>query len=393
MEKFEKLLQKVVVLIILISVFGIVSFSLGLIRYIQLHKGTEIGVQNTIALTATPRINATTTFTKLYESTPTNVFVTTPTPKSINQSSPSPTITSVQPTQTPTQEISTPSSVPTETPKILNWRQGKVVFPVISVHQNQIAVIDLSISLTPEIIYKPADAYYRLQGSNFSNDGTKIAFYELFGNMYILDIIINESAPILIRDCTGPSWSPDDSQIICKSKIRGNSFEIIDIETGQVDIFINLDENGVIPDWSETNNSIVYAAIFDGGITKIFTYSLLDQKSKTLTQEGSENYAPSWSPDGNWIAYQSNSNSQFSQIWIMDKDGNNKKQITNFEGVWCRSPSWSPDGEWITFVSNMNASKEGEYGELYVVSLQTGEVIQVTKTGGAISSFRPSWTD
>ena len=180
---------------------------------------------------------------------------------------------------------------------------------------------------------------------------------------------------------------------ICKSKIRGNSFEIIDIETGQVDIFINLDENGVIPDWSETNNSIVYAAIFDGGITKIFTYSLLDQKSKTLTQEGSENYAPSWSPDGNWIAYQSNSNSQFSQIWIMDKDGNNKKQITNFEGVWCRSPSWSPDGEWITFVSNMNASKEGEYGELYVVSLQTGEVIQVTKTGGAISSFRPSWTD
>lgn len=393
MEKFEKLFQKIVVIIILISGFGIIIFSLGIIRYIQLHKGTEIGVQNTKALTATPGISATATFTKFYESTPTNIFVATPTLKGINQPSPSPTITSIQSTQTPTQEIITPSTEPTETPKMLNWRQGKVVFSVISDHQNQIAVIDLSKSLTPEIIYKPVDAYYRLQGSNFSNDGSAIAFYELFGNTYILDFINNGSDPLLLRDCTGPSWSPDDSQIICKSIIRGNSFEVIDIETGQVDYYINLDENGVLPDWSEKNNAITYAAFFDGGITKIFTYSLLDQKSKTLAQEGSENYAPSWSPDGNWIAYQSNSNSQFSQIWIMDKDGNNKKQLTNIEGIWCRSPSWSPDGEWITFVSNMNASKDGEYGELYVVSLQTREIIRVTTTGGAVSSFRPSWTD
>jgi Tol biopolymer transport system component len=67
---------------------------------------------------------------------------------------------------------------------------------------------------------------------------------------------------------------------------------------------------------------------------------------------------PSWSPDGKQIAFESrrdcattsipdNSNC-FSNIYVMDADGNNVRQLTSLPDS-ATHPTWSPDGSQIAF--------------------------------------------
>jgi TolB protein len=117
----------------------------------------------------------------------------------------------------------------------------------------------------------------------------------------------------------------------------------------------------------------------------------LDSGENTLLAgDGDENYAPAWSPDGQWIAYQSNLKSANSQIWIMERNGQNARQVTDM-GNWSRAPSWSPDGNILAFVSDAEGSAGEDYGEIFLVSIASGEIRQFTSTGGSVYDWRISW--
>ena len=49
---------------------------------------------------------------------------------------------------------------------------------------------------------------------------------------------------------------------------------------------------------------------------------------RQITQDGESNQRPRWSPDSKRIAYVSDRGGS-SQIWLMDPDGGNAKQVTN----------------------------------------------------------------
>ena len=81
---------------------------------------------------------------------------------------------------------------------------------------------------------------------------------------------------------------------------------------------------------------------------------IIDMTSLTqLTFEG-RNYHPVWSPDGEWIAYDSdlsNPNAPYT-IWKMRKDGTMKKDISIHGLSGWRQPDWSPDGKRILYHSS-----------------------------------------
>ena len=64
------------------------------------------------------------------------------------------------------------------------------------------------------------------------------------------------------------------------------------------------------------------------------------------------------------------------EIWIMDADGSNKKQVTR-NGAANFAPFWHPDGKRIIFSSNHHDEK-GMNFDLFLVHVETGEQERVT---------------
>ncbi len=77
------------------------------------------------------------------------------------------------------------------------------------------------------------------------------------------------------------------------------------------------------------------------------------------------------SPDGEWIAFDSNRSGN-QDIWIMHKDGSNLRQITTNEAHdWY--PQWSPDGERIAFYSMRSGNRD-----IFTIPVLGGAVRQIT---------------
>jgi TolB protein len=68
-------------------------------------------------------------------------------------------------------------------------------------------------------------------------------------------------------------------------------------------------------------------------------------------QEGT----PSFSPDGQQIAFQSWRTGS-SEIWAVDRDGSHPRQLTELKGTVAGFPRWSPDGKKIVFHSRQQSN-------------------------------------
>ena len=98
---------------------------------------------------------------------------------------------------------------------------------------------------------------------------------------------------------------------------------------------------------------------------------------KRVTDAQTSDSAPSWSPDGNQIVFQSNPNRDGNfDIYVMDSDGNNRRQLTD-DPASDRSPSWSPDGNQIVFQSNRDGNSA-----IYVVDVKGGDPGPLTSVPG-----------
>ena len=72
---------------------------------------------------------------------------------------------------------------------------------------------------------------------------------------------------------------------------------------------------------------------------------------RQITQDGESNQRPRWSPDSKRIAYVSDRGGS-SQIWLMDPDGGNAKQVTNLVTE-ADGQLFSPDGKSLVFTSQV----------------------------------------
>ena len=76
----------------------------------------------------------------------------------------------------------------------------------------------------------------------------------------------------------------------------------------------------------------------------------LESNKKTVLGDG---HRPFWSPDENWICYMvtEDDGHQYltSDIYISSFDGKNRFNLTDSEDRLEMNPSWSPDGNTIAF--------------------------------------------
>ena len=107
----------------------------------------------------------------------------------------------------------------------------------------------------------------------------------------------------------------------------------------------------------------------------------IDQLTDTPYNEG----WPVWTPDGTQIVYSSNETGN-DEIYIMDADGTNPRQLTYLEDSNELFPSVSPDGTRIIFSSQIPAVNEGT---LWIMDIDGGNLRQLTSTA-ALNNI-PSW--
>ena len=263
--------------------------------------------------------------------------------------------------------------------------------------------------LFPERITKVTDAY-----PEQSPDGKKILFQSnRFGNWDIFTVNIDGTGlQQLTTDSLNevtPKWSPDGTQIVY----------CIDVDTVNSDIYLmNADGSNKKrlttfpgddshPNWSPDGKRIIFNSAqntpdyhlpWPRQRIEVFTMNIDGSDKKQITNLKTISTYPSFSPDGKYIVFRSvieqpslnwdlSAAKRNSEIFVMNADGSGTKNLSAniaYDG-W---PSWSPDGEWILFTSNRTGP--ANIGQLYTIKKDGTGLRQITNGPG--SFIQATWS-
>jgi TolB protein len=117
---------------------------------------------------------------------------------------------------------------------------------------------------------------------------------------------------------------------------------------------------------------------------EIFVMDYDGERIKRLTNNGSLNLNPAWSPDGSEIAFLSYRSGR-PELVILASNGELRKAFPQQKGDLNLAPDWSPDGKKIAFTG----SREGN-SEIFVLRVSDGQITRLT-TNPALDTS-PSWS-
>jgi len=87
---------------------------------------------------------------------------------------------------------------------------------------------------------------------------------------------------------------------------------------------------------------------------------------------------PRFSPDGKRIAFTSDRGGG-DNIWIMNRDGSDKRQLTNESFRLLNQPSWSPDGQFIVAKKHFTTGRSLGTGEVWMYHVSGGDGVLLVK--------------
>ncbi len=87
---------------------------------------------------------------------------------------------------------------------------------------------------------------------------------------------------------------------------------------------------------------------------------------------------PRYSPDGKWIAFTSDRGGG-DNLWIMDANGGNARQISKESFRLLNDPAWHPGGRYIAGRKHFTTRRSLGTGEIWLYSLDGGDGVQLVK--------------
>ena len=200
-------------------------------------------------------------------------------------------------------------------------------------------------------------------------------------------------------DDGSPSWSPDGKRIVFSSDRdqgrddpHNSEIYVMDADGGNQQNLTNSPHEDQYPSWSPDGKRIVFSSSREGHFRNILRITdeiyVMDAdggNEQRLTENRNNDWQPVWSPDGERIAFSSDTKGdvRIFDIYVMDADGGNLQNLTNHH-TWNGSPSWSPNSERIVFHSFRDGNTE-----IYVMDADGGNLQNLTNNRHRNSG--PAW--
>ena len=231
------------------------------------------------------------------------------------------------------------------------------------------------------------------QTTSWSPDGKSIAFVSATPGPETKDAT---GDPIVITRYLYKPEAPEGLSHFNDNK-RFHIF-IVEVASGKVRQLTNGDDYEHSIDWSPKSDEILYVANTEPNADEFFNNDIFivnattGQSRRVTTTEGVE-YQPRWSPDGSMIAYRATkrgltdleTNMEDTHVWVMNRDGSNRREIGSVIDNRQGAPIWSADGTWLYFTV-----QEAGDNHLYRLAVSGGRRELVTAGPGSVFNYSVS---
>lgn len=148
-----------------------------------------------------------------------------------------------------------------------------------------------------------------------------------------------------------PAVSPDGGTLAFQSTRGGRwALYLSDIDGGNVRVLVDSGDDPVVPAWSPDGQRIAFAATTGDAASEIFIVDRDGNNRRQLTHDRGDASHPHFASDGR-IFFNSGrevNGREVQEIYSMAQDGSRRRQHTRCNAV-CTFPSPSPDGRWLAY--------------------------------------------
>jgi len=186
-----------------------------------------------------------------------------------------------------------------------------------------------------------------------------------------------------------PRVSPDNSRVAFSSLGRnGWSIRMYSLILNRMVAFPEWGDTTLSPAWSSDGTKLAYSSARTGD-PDIYVCDASGVGAHRITAFRGPDVSPTWNPKTNsqiaWVSGRTN----LPQIYIMDSDGANVMRMT--DGGYASAPSWSPNGQFLAFAWNRSYGPGAPGGEdIYIMDIASKRWTQLTHDSGANDA--PSWS-
>ncbi len=146
-----------------------------------------------------------------------------------------------------------------------------------------------------------------------------------------------------------PLWSHDGSRVVFTSNRKGNGlYWKRSSNAGADEPLLETDQATFPSDWSSDGRFLLFVSLDPQTGRDLWVLPVSDKKPFLFLKTPFEEREGQFSPDGNWIAYQSNESGQF-EIYVQPFPGPGGKFLISAGGG--TQPRWNKNGKEIFYVS------------------------------------------